>query len=202
MKREFEIKYDSLLEINENRSLYKAYIYKLDTINKIKDLLNSIRKKNNDSSHVCYAYRIKMGDRLDEFYSDAGEPKGSAGKPILNALKRNNLINSVIFVIRYFGGTKLGIPGLIHAYGTAAQEVIKNARIKQWNKKKGIGISYPYDLEGVMKSLFQKNKTEVIHENFGAKINVQLEIDLELADGLIEDIKEISSGVAKVIMNE
>ena len=63
-------------------------------------------------------------------------PKGNAGNAILNALKRNKLINSVIFIIRYFGGTKLGISGLIYAYGTAAKEVIVNAKIKLWLEKK------------------------------------------------------------------
>ena len=91
-----------------------------------------------DASHICYAYRIKLGHRLDEFASDSGEPKGSAGQPILNALKRQNLINTGIFVIRYSGGTKLGIIGFIHAYGVAAVNAIKNARMKPWIEKKTI----------------------------------------------------------------
>ena len=192
----------SLGNYKEKGSSFYAIAQSVSDINDLKIKLVNVKEKYPDASHICYAYRIMKGEILDEYYSDAGEPKGSAGMPLLNTLKRNKLLNSAIFVIRYFGGTKLGIPGLIHAYGTDAQEVIENARIKQWSKKKRIEISYPYDLEGIMKSLLQKNKTEVIHENFGEKIDVQLEIDLELADELIEDIKEISSGVAKIILKE
>ena len=121
----------SLGEFKEKSSSFYSVAQPVASINDFKSKLSNVKGEYPDASHVCYAYRIKMGDRLDEYYSDAGEPKGSAGKPILNTLKRNKLINSVIFVIRYFGGTKLGIPGLIHAYGTAAQEVIGNAIIKQ-----------------------------------------------------------------------
>ena len=77
-----------------------------------------------------------MGLRLDEFAVDSGELKGSAGLPILNSLKRNNMINNVIFVIRYFLGSKLGISVLIHAYWTTTEGEIKNANLKPWIEKK------------------------------------------------------------------
>ena len=120
----------SLGEFKEKSSSFYAVAYPVSSITDLKSKLFNVKGKYTDSSHVCYVYRIKLGGRLDEFYSDAGEQKGSAGNAILNALKRNKLINSVIFIIRYFGGTKLGITGLIHAYGTAAKEVIVNAIIK------------------------------------------------------------------------
>jgi putative IMPACT (imprinted ancient) family translation regulator len=143
-----------------------------------------------------------MGPRLDEFSSDAGEPKGSAGQPILNALRRQYLINSGIFVIRYYGGAKLGIPGLIHAYGVTAENAIKNASLKPWMEKKRLLVTYPYTLEGVMKSILKKNHIEVIYEDFGEKIDIQLDIDVELADSFIDIIKELSAGSAQIIMTE
>ena len=68
-----------------------------------------------DARHICTAYRIMAGEQIKEFAGDDGEPRGSAGTPILNVLKRQELVNSAIFVVRYFGATKLGIPGLINA---------------------------------------------------------------------------------------
>ena len=155
-----------------------------------------------DASHICYAYRIKLGHRLDEFASDAGEPIGSAGYPILNALKRQNLINTGIFVIRYYGGSKLGISGLIYAYGIAAENAIKNARLKPWMAKKRLLVTYPYTLDGVMKSILKKNHAEVIYEDFGEKIDIQLDIDIELADSFIDIVKHLSAGSAQIIMTE
>ena len=101
-------------------------------------------------------------------------------------LKRNQIVNAVIFVIRYFGGTKLGVPGLIHAYGTAAEDAIKDTESIPWLEKKQLLVTYPYNLEGVMKSILKKNQAIVIHEDFGENIAIQLEIDVESTDGFIK----------------
>ena len=85
----------------------------------------------------------------------------------------------LLFVIMV---AKLGIPGFIHAYGVAAEIAIKNARLKIWMAKKRLMVTYPYTLEGVMKTILKKNHAEVIYEDFGEKIDIQLDIDIELAD--------------------
>ena len=139
---------------------------------------------------------------MDEFASDAGEPNGSAGIPTLNVLKRNQIVNDIIFVIRYFGGTKLGIPGLIHAYGASAEDAINSARLRPWLEKKQLSITYPYKFEGIMKSILKNNQAAVIHENFGREINILLEIDVESIDKFLISIKESSAGSAKIIMED
>ena len=137
---------------------------------------------------------------MDEFASDAGEPNGSAGIPILNVLKRNQIINAVIFVIRYFGGTKLGVPSLILAYGTAAEDAIENAESRPWLEKKRLSVTYPYKFEGTMKSIVKKNQAEIINENFGENIDIHLEIDVKSANEFIESIKKLSAGSIQIIM--
>ena len=158
----------------------------------------NLKAKYSDASHICYAYRIKEGPYLDEFASDSGEPKGRAGQPILNSLKRQNLINASIIVIRYYGGSKLGIPGLIHAYGMAAKNAIDNAKLIIWFDKKRLFITYPYELEGVIKSILKMYQTIVINEDFGERIYIQLEIDEKSADKFIDNINELSSGSATI----
>tara|TARA_B100000315_G_C14350970_1_gene483984 strand:- start:203 stop:646 length:444 start_codon:yes stop_codon:yes gene_type:complete len=123
-------------DYKEKDSRFHAVAQTAFGINEVKTKLFNIRKNYSDANHICYAYRIKNGQCLDEYSSDAGEPNGSAGKPILNVLKRNQIVNAVIFVIRYFGGTKLGIPGLIHAYGTAAECTTKKITLKPWMDEK------------------------------------------------------------------
>ena len=143
-------------DYKEKGSSFHAVAQPACGIKDIKSKLFKMREEYPDASHICYAYRVKMGKRLDEFSSDAGEPNGSAGISIHNVLKRNQIVNAVIFVIRYFGGTKLGIPGLIHAYGAAAEDAIENATLKPWMEKKRLFITYPYEYEGAMQSILKK----------------------------------------------
>ena len=199
---EYTLSKSSTGDYKERGSSFHAVAQPASDINDIKSSLIIMKEDCPDASHICYAYRIKLGQRLDEFSSDAGEPKGSAGQPILNALKRQNLINAGIFVIRYYGGSKLGIPGLIHAYGVAAEDAINNARLKTWMAKKRLLVTYPYTLEGAMKSILKKNHAEVIYEDFGEKIDIQLDIDVELADSFIDIVKQLSAGSAQIIMAE
>lgn len=189
-------------DYKEKSSSFHAVAQPVSGVVDVKSKLLIIKEEFSNASHICYAYRIKMGQRLDEFFSDAGEPKGSAGLSILNVLKRQNLINAAIIVIRYFGGTKLGIPGLIHAYGSVSENAIQNAELIPWLEKKQLMVTYPYKLEGIMRAILQKHQAEVIHENFGEKIDIQLVIDVQSADELLNSIKELSAGSAQIIMED
>ena len=121
-------------EYKEKGSSFHAVSEPASSADHVKSILLTLKEQFSDASHICYAYRIKQGKSLDEFASDAGEPNGSAGMPILNVLKRNQIVNAVIFVIRYFGGTKSGIPSLIYAYGTATEYAMKNTESKACKK--------------------------------------------------------------------
>ena len=189
-------------EYKEKGSSFHAVSEPASSVDHVKYILLTLKEQFPDASHICYAYRIKKGKNMDEFASDAGEPNGSAGIPILNVLKRNQIVNAVIFVIRYFGGTKLGVPGLIHAYGTAAEDAIKDSESKPWLVEKRLLVTYPYKLEGVMKSILQKNQVVFIHEDFGENIALQLEIDVESTDEFIGSVKELSSGSAQIIIED
>ena len=169
----------SIGNYKEKGSSFYAVAQPATSINDVKNKLSDIKEEYPDASHICYAYRIIMGSHLDEFASDSGEPKGSSGQSILNVLKRQKLINSVLFVIRYYGGSKLGIPGLIYAYGITAKIAIENANLKKWQKKKRVLVTYPYKLEGIMKSILRKNQADVILEDFNEKIDIQLKIDVD-----------------------
>ena len=196
---EYTISKLSIGDYKEKRSSFHAVALPTSSLDKVKSKLLTIKEKYPNASHICYAYRIRMGQRLDEYSSDAGEPRGSAGKPILSVLKRQNLINVAIFVIRYYGGTKLGIPGLIHTYGHVAENAIENARLKPWLKKKRFMVTYQYEFEGILKSILKKYKAEVIHEDFGEKINIRLDINVESADEMIDSIEAVSTGSAQIV---
>jgi uncharacterized YigZ family protein len=199
---EFILSKQTTGDYKEKGSSFHAVSEPASSADHVKSILLTLKEQFPDASHICYAYRIKKDKSLDEFSSDAGEPKGSAGISILNVLKRNHIVNGVIFVIRYFGGTKLGVPGLLHAYGTAAEDAIKDTKSRLWLEKKRLLVTYPYKLEGVMKSILQKNQAVVIHQDFGENIAIQLEIDVESTDEFIESVKELSSGSAQIIIED
>ena len=184
---------------NEKGSIFSALAIPVSDVAVVKKKLHQLKEQFPDASHICYGYRIKERGRLDEFATDAGEPKGSSGLPILNVLKRNQIVDAVIFVVRYFGGSKLGIPGLINAYGTAAEKTIKNAKVKKWVQLERISFIYNYDLQNKVDSILQKFKVNIIKSDFGESIQVELEIKVEKNEELRKELKDVSNGTIRVI---
>ena len=182
----------------EKGSTFSARAIPVLSIAQIKVQLIQLKEHYQDVSHICYGYRIKENNCLDEFATDAGEPKGSAGQPILNALKRNHLVNTVIFVIRYFGGSKLGIPGLINAYGTTSERAIEKGSIQIWVELERISFRYNYDLQRKVESILQKFKVVIINTDFGESITIIMKIEAEKSDELSQQLLEISNGTIKV----
>ena len=183
---------------NEKGSTFSAKAIPVSDIAEVKTNLQQLKKQYPDASHICYRYRIKERGRLDEFTTDAGEPKGSSGIPIINVLKRKHLVNVVIFVIRYFGGSKLGIPGLIHAYGRAAENAIEPGNLKKWILYQQISICYNYDLQKKVDSLLQQFAINIIKIEFGESIKTDMEVEMEKTDTLAQDLREISNGAIRI----
>ena len=109
----------SMLEIKKSKFI--AYYYEVDTVNEIKEILETLKKEHKKAKHIPYAYKIDQEIKK----SDDKEPSGTSGMPILKKKKKNNLNHVLIAVVRYFGGIKLGAGGLIRAYSNSAKEVIK-----------------------------------------------------------------------------
>ena len=126
MKTKFSIKKEVSAQIKIKHSIFIAHIMPIKNITDAKDYISKISKIERRANHNCWAYIINENIF---HYSDAGEPSGTAGKPIYNTLLKNNLSKVVTVVTRYFGGIKLGIRGLIDAYSKATEEAIKKAEL-------------------------------------------------------------------------
>ena len=185
-------------DYKEKGSSFHAIVEPSSSVDYIKSKLLKLKEQYPNASHICYGYRIKQKGRLDEFSTDAGEPNGSAGQPILNVLKRNQLVNTAIFVIRYFGGTKLGIPGLIHAYGKAVELALEKAVIKKWALLEQISFSYNYDLQKKVDAILQKFEVNIINADFGESIKMDIEVEVVKMDVLSQQLGEISNGKINV----
>ena len=173
-----------------NRFIYKqlnskfyGYLYSISSIDDVKKYLNQLKQEYPDCSHICYSYRLFNGFNLlkdinvSEFSNDDGEPRGSAGPPILKILKKNNLINTVVFVVRYFGGKKLGIPGLIEAYSKSTQIVINSNELIKWSPIISVQLTYPYSLDSLIKKLINKFNAKVTKQLFQDNILSIIDLD-------------------------
>ncbi len=149
MKTILENSESSLRELG---SKFYGFLFICSNENEFKDNLDKIKKEYPDASHHCYGYRINP-ESIIEFSSDDGEPSGTAGLPILNQLKSFDVINTGIVVVRYFGGTKLGKPGLIQSYGASAKLCLENATVYEIYLVQLFEITYPYPLENIINKL-------------------------------------------------
>ena len=157
---------------NNSKGIYKskgskfiAYAIIVKSEEQVVDEINKIKKLDKNANHYCYAYIIKP-DKSIQKVNDDGEPKNSAGKPILGQIKSKELTNCLIVVVRYFGGIKLGIPGLIKAYKNAALEAIQNNKIECIDITEMYSLKFSYEeLNSVMKILKNYNAKILTHKN-------------------------------------
>ena len=125
------IKENVQAEITEKKSKFIANIIKVENKNEAEENILKLKKKYFDAKHNCIAYRIKEDQGVIEKASDDGEPQGTAGQPILNILKKNNLCNILVVVTRYFGGILLGTGGLVRAYSESTTKALeKSIRVR------------------------------------------------------------------------
>ena len=142
-------------------SKFLAFAYPVETEEEAKRILDEVRKEYFDARHHCYAWRL---GRTGEPYrmNDDGEPSSTAGRPIHGQLLSNELSDILVVVVRYFGGTKLGVPGLIRAYKTATQDAIANATIIEKVAGETLTVTFDYlQMNDVMKVLKDMDITPV-----------------------------------------
>ena len=151
-------------QYKDKGSKFIGYIYPIQSAEDVKGILAELKAEHPKARHICWALRLST-DRSVFRVNDDGEPSGTAGKPILNTLLSANLTQVCIAVVRYFGGTLLGVPGLIHAYEEASLAAIKEAEIIEKTLKDRYQIHVPYtQLNKVMKILKEENITIIAQE--------------------------------------
>jgi uncharacterized YigZ family protein len=146
-------------------SRFLAFAYPVASVDEIKSILTDLRKKYHDARHHCYAYRLGAGKQVYRV-NDDGEPSNSAGKPILGQIRSMDLTNILVVVVRYFGGTLLGMGGLIQAYRSATADALEHARIVQQTENVIIRVTFPYDLTGDIMRILEKEKIEIVGQEY------------------------------------
>ena len=156
-------------------SKFIGYIFPIQSAEDVKGILAELKAEHPKARHVCWALRLST-DRSVFRVNDDGEPSGTAGKPILNTLLSANLTQVCVAIVRYFGGTLLGVPGLIHAYKEASLAAIKKAEIIEKTIKDRYQIHVPYtQLNKVMKILKDENIT-ILAQDLDTECSLIIEI--------------------------
>jgi uncharacterized YigZ family protein len=146
-------------------SKFIAHAIRVDDQQAASFRLDELWREHPKATHICYAYRLADGY---ERANDDGEPSGSAGLPILNKIKSAELVNVLVAVIRYYGGTKLGVSGLINAYKSAAEMALNKAKTKVEVPKAIIEIQFPFSTLGEVERIIGQNQLEVVDKQFEA----------------------------------
>ena len=159
----------------EKGSKFISRLKHVESEKECKDFLIEMKKEFYDARHHCYAYRLDPeNERVRS--NDDGEPNGTAGKPILNQLLSHELFNVMVVVIRYFGGTKLGVSGLINAYKLSTREAIAEAEIKIKHLSNAYTLHFEYPkLNNVMR-VIKEEKISIIQQDFSISCFIKIEI--------------------------
>jgi uncharacterized YigZ family protein len=173
-------------------SKFLAFAFPVNNELEINMHRNELKKKYHDARHHVYAFYI--GAENPSFRaSDDGEPANSSGPPVLGQIRSFGLTNILIVVVRYFGGTKLGVPGLINAYKTAAFEALSNAKIITKKVEIFISIEFQYSDINIIMQLLKNKGIQIISQYFESICSIKLSVDIQKSDWLIESLSKIKS---------
>ncbi|HRW20473.1 MAG TPA: YigZ family protein [Bacteroidales bacterium] len=192
------IAYKSKGEFKEKGSKFYAFAFPVSNEEEVKEYQSALRKEYYDARHHVYAFIIGADS---SFYraSDDGEPANSSGMPVLGQIRSHELTNILIVVIRYFGGVKLGIPGLINAYKTAAAQAIANNKIIEKVVRKIMQLSFEYsELNNVMR-IASENQLQQINQHYDTACKIDFLVDKSDVEKLVSCFDLISNIKIEII---
>lgn len=176
-------------EVLEKKSRFISYVYHVEDEENIEKLIKEMRRKYHDARHVCFAWRIIKDGQVIERASDDGEPSGTAGAPILSILKKENLCNILILVIRYFGGILLGTGGLVRAYSEATQKVIEKSEIVIMTNGVEIEVKLEYSNLDIFKYYCKNNDINIINIQYLDDIIIKVEMETYVKDKMLKEFE-------------
>lgn len=147
-------------------SKFLSFAYQVDSVQEVKERVEALKKQYHDARHFCFAHLINDGHQQLVRANDDGEPNHSAGDPILGQIRSFDLTNTLVVVVRYFGGTKLGVSGLVHAYKTAAEEALSKAEIEIVEIKQDFKVEYGYEKTSDTMRIINDFDVEIKNQEF------------------------------------
>lgn len=183
----------SASEIKITKSKFIAHSFPVVSADAAAEFISSIRKKYYDAAHFPFAYRLGT-DKNNFKSSDDGEPSGSGGKPILEAIDKLSLTDVVVVVVRYFGGTKLGVGGLRRAFFEAADECLNAATVTEKLIEENVIVKFDYKFMNVVMKLIETEKFRLVKNNSGEMCELELMVRLSKVDAFKKEIIQLTNG--------
>lgn len=180
----------------EKGSKFIALAFPVETEAMVKERLAEVQKQYFDARHYCYSYIL--GPNKDAYrLNDNGEPSGTAGRPIHGQLLSKDLTNTLIIVVRYFGGIKLGVSGLINAYKTAAKEALEAATIIEKTIDETYNVSFDYSVMNSVMQLLKDPYVTILGQGYDTQYVITFKLRRRESDRIVTALKKINSVVVK-----
>ena len=174
----------------DNGSRFIAHAFPVETEEEVKEIVAALKKEYYDARHHVYAYRLGYkGDRFRA--NDDGEPSGSSGRPVLGQIDSKGLSDILVVVVRYFGGIKLGIPGLIRAYKTSTADALENAEIIEKIASKIFRIHFGYMSMNSVKKVMKDMNLEQKNQKFDMECSIDTSVRLSLVESFLERMNDV-----------
>lgn len=185
-------------EIVEKKSKFIGNLFYIENAQEADSKIEEIRKKYHDARHHCFAYRVIEDNRVTERASDDGEPSGTAGAPMLQLLNKNELVNVLMVVTRYFGGILLGTGGLVRAYSQATMEAMQKASLIHLEKGEVIKLPVSYQNLAYLQYYCRKNDISILQTNFDKEPYSILEIAIDKKSKFLHEMEEKQFDIQKM----
>lgn len=176
---------------SEKRSKFLAFSHHVETLDEVKEIVASYRKKYYDARHVCYAYMLGV-ERTEFRANDDGEPSSTAGKPILGQINSNDLTDILIIVVRYYGGVNLGTGGLIVAYKAAAALAIEDSVQETRQVEELVKYDFPYVMMNDVMRVVKEMHPRIVSQEYDNTCSITLSIRKSEAETLRGRLKKLS----------
>lgn len=181
-------------ELKIQRSRFLAVAAPASSEAAARTVIDDMARKYHDSRHVCFAWRLGHPPGTVENRNDAGEPSGTAGEPILSAIRKRELCDGVVVVVRYFGGVKLGTGGLQRAYGQAADEALDQAGTREILLGRTFAVDFPYPFQKTMGHLLAGARGKVLAEEYSDQVSWKVWTPHSTWEKLTISLTEASAG--------
>ena len=186
----YTIEKGAVAEFKDRGSKFIGYACPVKNVEEFKDRLNEIKKEHPKATHHCFAYRLGLDGNIFRV-SDDGEPSGTAGRPILGQIDSKELVNTLVVVVRYFGGTLLGVPGLINAYKSAAALALQIAPQAQKQVEKEYTLQFDYTQVNEVMTLVKQYNCRVVRQEMQLFCNMTIAIPKNRVTEVVYKLKEL-----------
>ncbi|MDD5710147.1 MAG: IMPACT family protein [Candidatus Marinimicrobia bacterium] len=190
-------------KISVRGSKFLGFAFPVQNTEDVAVHLEALRKRYFDATHHCFAWQLGYGETLRFRYNDDGEPSGTAGKPIYQAILQRDVTNILVVSVRYFGGSKLGTGGLIRAYGQSASGTLDAAEIRDYEKGLRIAFHCSYEQHPPVLRAIHAYPVISLDQDFSEEVRLIVEVNASDTERLIGDVRDASKGeVRGVILPE